>query len=352
MAHCHDPEGWRVSHISGFDTTPCFEEGIVLSGLLTGVLVLCLLRSLELGFLAFDAERKTPKSLWVLKGKVALLVAGTAVSAANIIQILLQKLSVPSCSTMLSSRLRFSSLRYSLGSTTLEPVDLRLFSYVLATLHHHPSRLDTNTVALGRPGQFRRPVHVKMDYYRTWVCAFALECLGSEFGLKQFMTQGRFLESPLLTANIYSRWAFGWMTPLMKKGSEQFITEKDLPSLPPDDSAAALGNKLRDVMKRQFRKPYSRLRTGFPDVPASMLQTVTLNQVCLNSIWYLRAYCGWFVSTSNVASRPVCVFARSCDGNIAKALVLSNGSRAERPETLSTLCQSTRRGCKTYVPMD
>lgn len=42
------------------------------------------------------------------------------------------------------------------------------------------------------------------------------------------------------------------MTPLMKKGSEQFITEKDLPSLPPDDSAAALGNKLRDAMKHQF----------------------------------------------------------------------------------------------------
>lgn len=71
MAHCHDPEGWRVvSHLRDFDTTPCFEEGIVLSGLLTGVLVLSLLRSLELGFLAFDAERKTPKSLWVLKGKV------------------------------------------------------------------------------------------------------------------------------------------------------------------------------------------------------------------------------------------------------------------------------------------
>ncbi len=45
----------------------------------------------------------------------------------------------------------------------------------------------------------------------------------------------------------------------MKKGSEQFITEKDLPSLPPDDSAAALGSKLKVAMKRQFVLSYFRI---------------------------------------------------------------------------------------------
>ncbi|KAF4593191.1 hypothetical protein EYR38_008903 [Pleurotus pulmonarius] len=253
MAHCRDPEGWRViSHLRDFDTTPCFEEGIVLSGLLTGVLVLSLLRSLELGFLSFDAERKTPKSLWVLKGKVALLAAGTAVSAANLIHILLNKTSVP-------------VLQY----YALEPVALLVIA-IFTWFNHTRTRRSSSILLLFWP--LYTATHVvwtrtlwlsgDLDHFGTlfalkWMtvglglCAFALECLGSEFGLKQIHdAEGDFSESPLLTANIYSRWAFGWMTPLMKKGSEQFITEKDLPSLPPDDSAAALGSKLKDAMKR------------------------------------------------------------------------------------------------------
>ncbi|KAH9175036.1 ABC transporter transmembrane region-domain-containing protein [Lactarius sanguifluus] len=56
-------------------------------------------------------------------------------------------------------------------------------------------------------------------------------------------------ESPLLTANIFGVWTFGWLTPLIKKGARQFITEDDLPELVPEDEASKLGQSLQHALK-------------------------------------------------------------------------------------------------------
>lgn len=82
--------------------------------------------------------------------------------------------------------------------------------------------------------------------------AFALECLGPEFSSEDGPqdTTGR-AESPLLTANIFSKWCFSWMDRLMKKGTTEYITEKDLPGLVPPDEASALGSRLTKVMEKQ-----------------------------------------------------------------------------------------------------
>jgi hypothetical protein len=46
MASCRDPEGWRArSQLRDFDLTPCFEEGVLLSSLLTVAALACLLRT-------------------------------------------------------------------------------------------------------------------------------------------------------------------------------------------------------------------------------------------------------------------------------------------------------------------
>ena len=76
--------------------------------------------------------------------------------------------------------------------------------------------------------------------------SFALECLGTEFDDE---TNAR--ESPILRANVFSIWFFGWMTPLMKRGVKQFITEADLPPLPPKDESVQLGKDLEHAMSRQ-----------------------------------------------------------------------------------------------------
>ena len=44
---------------------------------------------------------------------------------------------------------------------------------------------------------------------------------------------------------------FSWMTPLMKKGATQFITEEDLPPLTKSDESAKLGEDLKNALKTQ-----------------------------------------------------------------------------------------------------
>ena len=88
--------------------------------------------------------------------------------------------------------------------------------------------------------------------------AFLLECLGPEFTEDDRpgeLVHGH-AESPLLTANIFSRWTFSWMNPLMTKGATEYITEKDLPALVPQDESAALGDRLTEAMHKQYAIPY------------------------------------------------------------------------------------------------
>jgi len=81
--------------------------------------------------------------------------------------------------------------------------------------------------------------------------AFALECLGPEYCSEADSTPLLNPESPLLAANIFSVWTFGWLTPLIKRGARQFITEDDLPELVPEDEASKLGESLQRAMKNQ-----------------------------------------------------------------------------------------------------
>jgi apolipoprotein N-acyltransferase len=83
------------------------------------------------------------------------------------------------------------------------------------------------------------------------VVAFALECLGPEFRAEPDDKPRLNPESPLLTANIFSVWTFGWLTPLLKQGARQFITEDDLPELVSDEETSKVGQKLQRAMKKQ-----------------------------------------------------------------------------------------------------
>lgn len=86
----------------------------------------------------------------------------------------------------------------------------------------------------------------------------ALKCTVGALGLITFILEYQGPESlgkgghenPLVTANIYSRWTFGWMTPLMKKGAVDYITENDLPSLLPKDESAKLSDDLKDAIDK------------------------------------------------------------------------------------------------------
>jgi len=83
------------------------------------------------------------------------------------------------------------------------------------------------------------------------VIVFALEFLGPEFRAELDNKPRLNLESPQLTANIFSVWMFGWLTPPMRKGAKQFITEDDPPELVPEDKASKLSQTLQCAMKKQ-----------------------------------------------------------------------------------------------------
>lgn len=69
MATCRDPEGWNaVSRLRDFDTTPCFEEGIILSSLTALLLVTAVLRSFALSW--SQPRERSSKSWWVLRIKL------------------------------------------------------------------------------------------------------------------------------------------------------------------------------------------------------------------------------------------------------------------------------------------
>ena len=99
---------------------------------------------------------------------------------------------------------------------------------------------------------FRIVFYLKNVTLLLGLISFGLECLGSTFAPEDIPKNEHgdgHVESPLLTANLYSIWTFGWMSTLMQKGAKTYITEDDLPSLVPKDESVNLGKSLEDALK-------------------------------------------------------------------------------------------------------
>jgi ATP-binding cassette subfamily C (CFTR/MRP) protein 1 len=59
-------------------------------------------------------------------------------------------------------------------------------------------------------------------------------------------------ENPVVTANVYSRWSFGYTTALLKTGASQYITEEDLPRIVEEDTSRRLGEDLVNAYAKQY----------------------------------------------------------------------------------------------------
>jgi len=107
-----------------------------------------------------------------------------------------------------------------------------------------------NTLFLARTHVFTRIPHYRTHLY-IWgaifllgITAFSLECVGPE--------DPENWENPIVTASVFSRWTFSYMTPLVKKGALQYITQDDLPPLVPEDESGRLGDDLQDARTRLY----------------------------------------------------------------------------------------------------
>ncbi|KAG6828729.1 hypothetical protein H0H92_006917 [Tricholoma furcatifolium] len=217
MATCRDPEGWRiVSRTREFDTTLCFEEGVLLSGLLAVFLVFATYRSLVLSF-------QLPRDR-----------ASVAVAYSYVVE--------PLALASAISLTHFNHTRTRSSSSLLLifwPLYLLGLAIWIRSITHVGISPDVGVL-----------LALKSVVGGLGLVSFALECAGPEVGVVPSLGDKLHMESPLNTANLFSVWSFGWMTPLMKLGASTFITESDLPSLRTQDESKNLGQDLQDALQR------------------------------------------------------------------------------------------------------
>ncbi|KAF6761448.1 metal resistance protein YCF1 [Ephemerocybe angulata] len=275
MAICQDAEGWiPVSRTRPFDSSPCFEEGIVLSSLLALLLVIGLVRVGSVGL--YPPLNRTLKSWGLLWLKIALLVAAVGVSTANAVLIAVQHKNVPVFQYYLLEPVAlvsaiattyFSHTRTRTSSTTL----LLFWPLYLLALSFW-----TRTVIETRLASFTTILILKAVTVGLGLLSFIFECVGPE--PDAIPDDKATEESPIVTANIFSIWTFGWMTPLMRKGTKQFITEKDLPPLLDQDRSTKLGADLKKALEKHVLWKALFVAYGGPYAVAALLKVL---QDCL-----------------------------------------------------------------------
>ncbi|KAG7444271.1 metal resistance protein YCF1 [Guyanagaster necrorhizus] len=276
MATCRDTEGWNiVSRIRPFDITLCFEEGILFSSLYALLLALAVAKCLSLS--VHLSRRRSPKSRWALGFKILFLTLAFSVSIANLLYTVYTRIPVPV-----------------LQSYIFEPVSLA--AAVVLTFFNHTRARNSSAILL-----IYWPLHSFV--YAIWtrsvltygfnhiiftfksiiaglgVLSFLLECVGPEWGSDERIVDGLHAENPVITANIFGRWFFSWMTPLMKKGASQYISENDLPSLRPEDDSERLGQILHDALQKHSLWKALFISYGGPYALAAGLKLV---QDCLS----------------------------------------------------------------------
>jgi len=159
-----------------------------------------------------------------------------------------------------------------LQSYILEPLAL-LPAIFLTHTNHKQTRTSSSTLLLFWPAYVvalliwgRTLVATHSENVSDVIALLALRSAVTVFGLFSFALEllapkfepdlcgeidETHVENPLISANIFSRWSFGYMTPLLKKGAKEYITDKDLPSLLKRDQAAELGQRLTAALAKR-----------------------------------------------------------------------------------------------------
>ncbi|KAI0887499.1 P-loop containing nucleoside triphosphate hydrolase protein [Annulohypoxylon maeteangense] len=99
-----------------------------------------------------------------------------------------------------------------------------------------------------------------LAYFVTYTVGFGLSAI--EFAVEWLWPQKRSAyealvdeegeECPVEYSTVFSRLTFSWMTPLMKHGYKQFLTEEDLWGLSPSDKTSATGDRFERAWKYQL----------------------------------------------------------------------------------------------------
>ena len=159
-----------------------------------------------------------------------------------------------------------------LQSYILEPLAL-LPAIFLTRTNHKQTRTSSSTLLLFWPtytiallvwgrtlavthsenlGDVIVPLTLRFTVVVFGLFSFTLELLAPKFepDLDKEIDEAD-VENPLVSANIFSRWSFGYMTPMLEKGTKEYITDKDLPSLLKQNRAAEQGQRLIAALSKR-----------------------------------------------------------------------------------------------------
>ncbi|KAG6330747.1 hypothetical protein ID866_8342 [Astraeus odoratus] len=243
MATCRDPEGWRVaSELRDFDLSLCFEEGVILPSVLFVSILAGAARAWQL--LHTSPRDISRRSCIILRVKQILLGLAFVASVASLALVLVYRKPVAV-----------------LAPYILEPVAL-LSAQVLTYLNHQRTRSSSTLLLLFWPCYLLAAAIWTRSY--TWngssvdlvdlglkwtVLVFGLLSAAFEY-ISPDDSPVTATEHPTIRANVYSKWSFSWLTPLLSKGVQAPITEDDLPSLVPRDESEKLGDDLGRALSK------------------------------------------------------------------------------------------------------
>ncbi|KAL8640320.1 MAG: hypothetical protein Q9228_002750 [Teloschistes exilis] len=278
---CGNNEGWGPISPFRYDFTPCFLDVWITSVALFGLI-------LGAGAIWYLLKRRTPSPVsknWHFYTKLAII--GTLI-LATALQACLQIEALPG--------IWYADFRFWTSVITL--CSLFIVGFV-QYLEHWRSRQPNGVVlfywlllliAYGvklRSLISQRAFHTRASYFATFCVTFGLATL--EFALEYLVPKkqsaydalGDEDECPIEYADIFQILTFGWMTPMMKYGYKEFLTQDDLWNLRKRDTTRATANALKEAWDLELDKKrpslWIALFRGFggPYYRATLIKTVS-----------------------------------------------------------------------------
>lgn len=256
---CGNSEGWGPISPLRYDFTPCFLDVWISVVAVFGVV-------LGSGAIWFLLKKRSPSPVrknWHFYTKlsvIAALVCTTALQACLQVEAL--------------SRVWFGDFRFWTSIITLGSLGV---IGAVQYLEHWRSRQPNGVVlfywlllliAYGvklRSLISQQSFNDRMPYFITYCVSFGLALV--EFSLEYLVPKkqsaydalGDQDECPIEYADIFSILTFSWMTPMMKYGYREFLTQDDMWNLRKRDAARATGSALEDTWSDELEKKHPSL---------------------------------------------------------------------------------------------
>ncbi|KAK6367899.1 ATP-binding cassette glutathione S-conjugate transporter ycf1 [Exophiala oligosperma] len=278
---CGDPEGWGPISSLRWDLTPCFLDVWVLGVAVWGVLF-------GAGALWFMLKKRVPQDVpknWHFYTKLTVL---TAIILSTALQTALQIQELPG--------IWYQDIRFYTSVATIKSLIVVLY----IQYHEHWRSRNPNGVVLFYWVFFILAYAVKLrsliardaqknqlPYFVTFVISLGLAVV--EFVLEYFVQKkqsaydalGAEDECPYEYADVFSILTFGWMTPMMKFGYKNFLTQDDLWNLRPRDSTKVTGDLLQEAWEIELKKKKPNLwialgrAFGGPYIRGAFIKTIS-----------------------------------------------------------------------------